>query len=278
MLVQLESGQGKDSAGASANLSADGLSRPRSRMSIQALAWVLEHSEATKGPRCVLIAIANHADESGENCWASVATLAHEAKLSERATRYALRTLEEEEEIEQTGSTHRGTHIYRIPGVGRAKSAGGASRADQGGKNVQGGGQESLGGGQPTAPEPSGEPSGEPSTEPGAASAAFRLCCFLSEIAGEEPKPVYGESQIRGAEWLLENVDHQELAAAARWGISRPYWAPRVRTAGKLRRAWADLRVEYRAASSRNGQARGSVGASPDDLRQKAAELRSRGL
>jgi hypothetical protein len=86
-------------------------------MSVQAISWVLEHSQATKGARLVLFALANHAHQDGTNCWASVETLAKGAKLSERATQYALRQLEEMGEIVRTGTHHSGTRIYSIPGV-----------------------------------------------------------------------------------------------------------------------------------------------------------------
>lgn len=55
-------------------------------MSIQAVAWVLEHSEATYADRLVLIAIANHIGPTG---WAypSVNTIASEARV-DRSTVY----------------------------------------------------------------------------------------------------------------------------------------------------------------------------------------------
>lgn len=86
-------------------------------MSVQALSWVIEKSESTRGARCVMFAIANHADEYGGNCWASVETLARESRLSERGTQYALRQLIESGELEQTGESPFGTRVYRIRGV-----------------------------------------------------------------------------------------------------------------------------------------------------------------
>lgn len=62
-------------------------------MSVQALGWVLEHSEAAGAARLVLIALANHADATGW-CWPSMATIAREARMSEDTARRAVRALE----------------------------------------------------------------------------------------------------------------------------------------------------------------------------------------
>lgn len=68
-------------------------------MSIQAVAWVLEHSEATLADRLVLIAIANHADARGWNAWPAVPQIAKEARV-DRATVYrAIDALEDSGEL-----------------------------------------------------------------------------------------------------------------------------------------------------------------------------------
>lgn len=63
-------------------------------MSIQAVAWVLEHSEATLADRLVLIAIANHADGRGWNAWPAVDRIAVEARVDRRTVFRAIETLE----------------------------------------------------------------------------------------------------------------------------------------------------------------------------------------
>ncbi|MFZ1008364.1 MAG: helix-turn-helix domain-containing protein, partial [Candidatus Sulfotelmatobacter sp.] len=68
-------------------------------MSVQAMVWVIEFSESELGARLVLLSIANHAKADGTAAWPSVPTIAHEAKLSERAVRYNLRILERIGEI-----------------------------------------------------------------------------------------------------------------------------------------------------------------------------------
>lgn len=63
-------------------------------MSIQAVAWVLEHSTTTGSDRLVLIAIANHVDSTGW-CWPSIPAIAHEARVDKRTVYRAIDSLEE---------------------------------------------------------------------------------------------------------------------------------------------------------------------------------------
>lgn len=68
-------------------------------MSIQAIAWVLEHSEATLADRLVLLAIANHADARGWNAWPSIPLIASEARVDDRTVYRAIEALEKRGEI-----------------------------------------------------------------------------------------------------------------------------------------------------------------------------------
>lgn len=68
-------------------------------MSIQAVAWVLEHSDATLADRLVLIAIANHADGRGWNAYPAVPLIASEAKVDRATVFRALTTLEDSGEL-----------------------------------------------------------------------------------------------------------------------------------------------------------------------------------
>jgi DNA-binding Lrp family transcriptional regulator len=73
-------------------------------MSTHVTSWVFKHSdEATPGRRLVLLVLADHADKDGRNAYPSVATIAHETRMSERGVRYALRELERSGQIESLG-------------------------------------------------------------------------------------------------------------------------------------------------------------------------------
>lgn len=83
-------------------------------MSIQAIAYVLEHSRSEHSARLVLLSIANHTNDEGV-AYASVATYARETRLGERTVQTALRDLESQAEIERAGEHPQlRTFIYRM--------------------------------------------------------------------------------------------------------------------------------------------------------------------
>lgn len=64
-------------------------------MSIQAVGWVFDWSEATLADRLVLLAIANHADARGMNAWPSIEKIADEAKVDRATVFRAITALEQ---------------------------------------------------------------------------------------------------------------------------------------------------------------------------------------
>jgi hypothetical protein len=120
-------------------------------MSIEAVSWVLRHSEAKLGARLVLIALADHAHPDGSEAYPAVETLARHTRLSRRAVQSALRTLEAEGEIIPDGVGRNGTNCYRLT-MGGAKSA---PRED----DDTGGRSSRREGGEAASPNPSVEPS-----------------------------------------------------------------------------------------------------------------------
>lgn len=59
-------------------------------MSVQALSWVLDKSKSRLAARLVLLSIANHADQDGNNAWPKIPTIAREAHVSERQAQRAI--------------------------------------------------------------------------------------------------------------------------------------------------------------------------------------------
>lgn len=250
-------------------------------MSVHVISWVLKQSPAEGSDRLVLIVLADHADADGSNAYPAVETIAAEARCSRRTAQAALRRLEDAGAIERAPiKGPRGQHRYTVL-MGGANTAPRADHDAKGRRSRRGGAQSTPEGGAEISPEPSTEPLEGTVKEPADArtrEAAFRFCRWLSEQADEEPRSSYPASQLDAAAWLLDHVEKGELRAAVEWAVTRTYWATRARTAGKLRQAWRELRVEWRAATGRNGgQARRSVGRSGDDLRRRAAELRNEG-
>jgi hypothetical protein len=129
-------------------------------MSVLVMSWVLRNSPEKWGRRLVLLAIADHANDDGTECWASVATLAHKTRMSERQVRTCLRELEQSGAIVETGRTSRGTHNYTVIMV---SAEGGEIRPPEnlaGAKSDAEGGEIRPKGGAKSAPEPSLDPSG----------------------------------------------------------------------------------------------------------------------
>lgn len=65
-------------------------------MSIKVITWVREHAP-TENPAelCILYSLADRANDDGEGCWPSVATLAQESRCSQRTVQRHLRNLED---------------------------------------------------------------------------------------------------------------------------------------------------------------------------------------
>jgi len=62
-------------------------------VSIQAVAWVLDHSRARGFARLVLISLANHANRETGECWPSMRTIAREAGIGHSSVTAAVRVL-----------------------------------------------------------------------------------------------------------------------------------------------------------------------------------------
>lgn len=83
-------------------------------MSIQAMAWVFENSQAELGDRLVLLSIASHADSSW-CCFPSIPAIALESRMSERQVYRCLANLEKLGELERSSGGGRGRrNTYRI--------------------------------------------------------------------------------------------------------------------------------------------------------------------
>lgn len=94
-------------------------------MSVQATTWVWNHSESTGNARLVLLAIADAADQYGDNSWPAQAKIASMARVSVRTVRrlvsdlVALGELQVDEFAGGTLRTrdNRRPHLYRLPMV-----------------------------------------------------------------------------------------------------------------------------------------------------------------
>lgn len=115
-------------------------------MSIRALAWVWEHSEARGLDRLVLLSIADHADEFGGSAWPSFERIAQRCGISRSSAIRCVGRLVDEGELERTvkggrpgrGGVSNGYRIARLWVESTAPSGGrptppGAPKWSQGG-------------------------------------------------------------------------------------------------------------------------------------------------
>jgi len=83
---------------------------------VMGLTWQLDLSASlTRAEKYVLLAYADHADQSGRNIYPSVDLVARKTGYSERAVQTATRRLEENGYLIPDGQGPRGTNRYRIP-------------------------------------------------------------------------------------------------------------------------------------------------------------------
>lgn len=101
-------------------------------MSVQALAWVLQHSEARNGARLVLISLANYAQDDGTQAFPSIETLCENSRLSRSAVKSALARLRADGSIVETGRRSSGTAVFSIVMGGQNQAGSDSARADSG--------------------------------------------------------------------------------------------------------------------------------------------------
>jgi hypothetical protein len=98
------------------------------------MSWVFRFSQSRLAARLVALAIANHADDNGDNSWHSVPSLAREAHIHERQVQRCLRTLQKLGELAvEVKAGPKGANIYTLcigggklpPGVVANRTAGG---------------------------------------------------------------------------------------------------------------------------------------------------------
>jgi hypothetical protein len=251
-------------------------------MSVEAITWAFATEQPTLGTRLVLLALADHAGRRGDDekmvAWPSVATLARKARLSKRATQYALRSLAEMGLIEQADYSPKGTAIYELRmGVQNLHP-------------THSGGEASFTGGvQPASPEPSIEPSVEegsiePSSSepladvvkeslrptstngngtpppspaappsPGPGPGPFALCRRLAELMlANDPKAKVEPESKRwlDAARLLVDADgrhFEEALAVLEWSQQDEFWRTNVLSMPTFRKQYPRLRMRWRA-------------------------------
>lgn len=83
-------------------------------MSVRVMTWIFDNSPTQYGSRCVLLALADNAQDDGTRAFPSQETLAQKARLSIRQVRRCLSELMSTGAIEYVGLSPYGTDEYRV--------------------------------------------------------------------------------------------------------------------------------------------------------------------
>ncbi len=167
-----------------------------------------------------------------------------------------------------------GAHLWRLVEPAQDSTAlAHGEEASTHGEQASTNGDEAIDGEKKTTKEEQQPPLGVP---PEHIEKATAFCRWLSQQADEAPKDRYPASQIEAALEIITSKPKDEIKAMVQWAHTRSYWATRVKTAGRLRQNWDDLRIEWRAVTKNGG---GGNGSRPDreQERRDRTERRLRG-
>lgn len=192
------------------------------------LTWVLDQSDERLGNRLVLLALAEYAHDDGTKAFPSNATLMRRTRLSERAVRDCLRSLEKSRSVTCTSTLPNGTRVYTVNMARGAESAG----------------AESAGGGAANDTDSAPDPRTNPRTPSSSSSGNGRapLSVSAKKVSPAEHDlcdailAAFNEAtgkSFAGVEWrkkiILRIREHPELEAARHAEIialqvEHPWW------------------------------------------------------
>jgi hypothetical protein len=217
-------------------------------VSVQAIAWVLEHSSADGYLRLVLLSVANHAKADGTGAWPSYETISKEAGISRRRAISCVQRLEQAGLLRvmkgagPKGRTGRPTNLYEVMGLAGngdaetpsssdAPSPLAASNGDARASNGDAGDVLMVTGGSP-------EPSTEPSLGTNTLSAALR-----KDVKNALAEVWTGTTTLTPSAWLrveqaVPDIEAVGVGPAAEVGATLDDIPDGIRRLGEL---WATL-------------------------------------
>lgn len=243
-------------------------------MSIEAMSWVLRHSEERLGRRLVLLVLADHANDDGTGAWPSVETISEKARMSRAQTQRCLRELTKAGSVEKVGKSPAGTTVYDVV-MGGPHIEAGASNPTEGGLKyaVERGVNEARTTLEPSIEQP---PEALESTQPKPVRVDGRDLPFdvLAEVCGIRadsprmksiPATLNGPDGIRRQVWReiwgdgwddLENYERQiAIEIRARAALYRRKLPGAALTPTALAKWWTDLPGLPDARDGRSGSA-----------------------
>jgi hypothetical protein len=250
-------------------------------MGWRTVADVRDFSEATGSAYIVLVMLAERAPDETRCAHPGIDLLAKDARISRSTCVRALNELEAMGEIRalayRKGGRGKATDWFIAAGVESKQAqddmvSEGRKRVSSGGKTVSFEAQNHVTGDTPTK-EPNRTERKKPSAskaENPPDEAAIKFCRFLEEEAGIEPRSSYPPTQLEAARWLLDHATREDLRDAIAFAHTKPFYATKVLTAGKVKQHWKELLVAMRA-ERKGAQSRGQ--ARPNASHQRVSEM-----
>lgn len=229
----------------------------------------------------VLLTIADHCDDSGENAWPGIARIAHRCRLGERRVQQILRSLEERGLVvidEQAGGSL-GLRSDRRPNRYALVIDGVQPTSPRDVDGVKSEAETGVYGVKPTSPDPIHISNPVPSDEKlpvplsiESSSEPKRLAELLAElmVANGCKKPRVTNQWIATIDRMqrLDGRSFDQIERAIRWCQSDPFWSANIHSPDALRRHYEKMRMQATRSGSGGSSRRTALDGVGDYLRE----------
>lgn len=205
---------------------------------------VWNHSQSSGSDLLVLLAIADFANEQG-GAFPAVSTLAKKARMSERNTQRALRTLTKRGELKiEKGKGPHSTNIYRVT-ICHPDNLSGDTGVTPGVTNPVSRGDTGVTPGVTTlSPNPSSYPSEEPSIEPSYSLSEFFLATIRKRAKTFKTPNLQQWGRDFEAMIREDHRDPDEIRRVIEWCQQHDYWRVRIVSTRALRKNFDQLAMQ----------------------------------
>jgi hypothetical protein len=205
----------------------------------------------------VLLTLADHADDDGENAYPGIARIAHRCRLGTRRVQQILRGLEGRGLIridEQAGGSY-GVRSDRRPNRYTLIIDGVKPTAPRGVDGVKYEAEKEPHGVKPTSPDPlvistsiSKDEKSSVSHNSKTSDESKRLAELLADLMVENgcKKPVVTDKWIATIEKIhrIDGREYDQIERAIRWSQCDPFWSANVHSPEALRRHYEKMRMQ----------------------------------
>ena len=228
-------------------------------MSIRVMSVIWESAPIENASELlVLLTLADHADDDGENAYPGIARIAHRCRLSERRVQQIIKGLEARGLImvaTQGGGSY-GTRSDRRPNRYSLLMDGVKPTSPRCGNGVKSSADNPTNGVKPTSPDPIVITSPTGTTDTSMISSlsdessgeSLRLGNLLSELMVENgcKRPTVSEKWLRTLDRMhrIDGRSWEAIEGAIRWSQSDDFWAANVHSPDALRKHFEKMRMQ----------------------------------